>query len=99
MFSLLKQLLVLLALLATVGLGYYLYTNNSAALEDTTNAGGTEAVALEAASFLSRLNELRAIDLDEQVFSDIRFSYLVDYSKAVEPEPVGTRPNPFKEVE
>jgi hypothetical protein len=99
MFSLLKQLFVLLALLATVALGYYLYSQNSGALEDTTNAGGREAVALEAASFLARLSELREIDLDAQVFSDARFSYLVDYAKAVEPEPVGTRPNPFKEVE
>jgi type II secretory pathway pseudopilin PulG len=99
MFSLFKQVLVLFALLATIALGYYLYARNGSALEDTTNAEGSAAVAIEAASFLSRLNELRAIDLDAQVFSDPRFSYLEDHSRAVVSEPVGARPNPFKKTE
>lgn len=98
MFSLLKQLFILLALLATAGLGYFLYINNSAQLEDSTNVGGAQTVALEAAEFLNKLNELKAIDLDGAVFSDPRFSYLVDFTKDIEVEAVGGRPNPFKQT-
>ena len=98
MFSLLKQLFVLLALLATLGLGYFLYTQNSSGLENSTHAGGSAAVALEAADFLSRLNELKTIELDSTVFSDPRFSYLTDFSKPVEPEAVGGRSNPFNDA-
>lgn len=99
MFSLLKQIFVILALLSTVGLGYYLYTQNFGALEDTTNAGGSAGVAVEAASFLRRLNELKAIQIDKDVFSDPRFSYLIDVDSTVQPEPVGGRSNPFKDVQ
>ncbi len=99
MFSLLKQLLILLALLVTVGLGYYLFTQNSGGLEDTTNASGTQVVALEAADFLNHLNELKAIELDGSIFSDPRFSYLTNFTRTVEPEAVGGRENPFNEVQ
>lgn len=99
MFSLLKQIFIILALLATAGLGYYLYTQNSGALVDSTNAGGSAGIAVEAASFLSRLNELKAIQIDKDVFSDPRFSYLTDIDATVQPEPVGGRSNPFKDAQ
>ncbi len=99
MFSLLKQIFVIVALLSTAGLGYYLYTQNSGALEDTTNTGGSAGIAVEAASFLSRLNELKAIQIDKEVFSDPRFSYLTDIDSTVQPEPVGGRTNPFNDAQ
>ncbi len=93
MFSFLKNLLIGIALLVTLGLGYYLYIYQPS-LEDDSNAGIREDVSLKAARFLAQLNELKEIELNSDILSDERFSSLQTYTTAVQAEKVG-RSNPF----
>ncbi len=93
MFSLIKNTLIVLALLLTVALGYYLYIY-SPGLEDSSNAGVRDDVSLKAARFLAQLNELKKIELNSDVLSDERFSSLTSFTSLVTVEKVG-RANPF----
>lgn len=93
MFSFIKNLFIIAAVLLTAGLGYYLYVHQ-AGLQDTSNAGVNQNVALETAEFLRRLNELKAIELNDAIFADPRFSSLTNFATPIQSEPVGT-PNPF----
>ncbi len=88
MVSILKNIFILLALCVTIGLGYYLYTQNkSALLED----GGvlSDNVELESAEFLRRLNQLEAVELNGDIFYDPRFSSLLVVSPEVVAQPIG----------
>lgn len=94
MSSLLKNLLILLGLIGTVALGYYLYTQNSFA---TLNTGESLAdnLEIESAQILSRLNELSAVELNGDIFYDPRFASLKNVTPNVSAEPVGSQ-NPFE---
>jgi hypothetical protein len=92
MTSTLKNLFVLLAFLGTLGLGYFVYFGNPE-LEDVSNSGAAD-VDLKAARFLARINDLKQIQLNGDILSDIRFGSLVDFSGEVSPEEIG-RENPF----
>lgn len=62
---------------------------------DTSLLGeGESAVADE---FLNTLLNLNTITLEGSIFSDPRFTSLVDYTVALTPQPLG-RPNPFLPV-
>ncbi len=95
MSTLLQNILILVGLLCVGGLGYYLYMQNSDSSLDTQNAQVSNQVAIETAEFLRRLNELKAITLDTSVFSDPRFSSLVEMTTTPPVERVG-RNNPFE---
>lgn len=89
MSSFIQNTIILGGVLVLIGLGYYLYTEEP--------AGGSQVsvqVAAESAAFLSKLNELKAIELDATLFYDPRFRSLVNYSAPVVSEPIGN-PNPF----
>ena len=94
MASLLKNILILLALAATVAIGYYLYKQNALA---TLQTGGplTNNLEVESAQILNRLNELSAVELKGDIFYDPRFSSLKNVTPNVSAEPVGSS-NPFK---
>ncbi len=92
MSSTLQNLIALLGIVVIGGVGYYLYVSNSG-LEGTTISTANEA-SIQAAQFLSRLNELKTLNLDDSIFNDPRFRSLVDMRADVMPVPVG-RPNPF----
>jgi hypothetical protein len=92
MTALLKNLLLLLGLLATLGLGYFVFFGNPE-LEDTSNLGAAE-LDLKAARFLARVNELKQIELQGDILSDQRFGSLVNFSGEVVSEAVGSE-NPF----
>ena len=94
MSSILKNILVILSLLFTLAFGYYLYVQNGSSTLDTGNNQVSLDVQAEAAAFLVKLAELKGINLDNSIFMDPRFMYLVEYSTAVEPELFGLE-NPF----
>lgn len=92
MSSMLQNLIAILGIVIIGGVGYYLYVSNSS-LNSTTVSTANEA-SIQAAQFLSRLNELKTLTLDDGIFNDPRFRSLVDSRADVMPVPIG-RPNPF----
>jgi hypothetical protein len=96
MSSTLQNLIAVLGILIIGGIGYYLYIQNANIALDTVSATSNEA-SREAAEFLSGLNELRAMNLDDSLFNDSRFRSLSIFELPVTPVPVG-RENPFSEV-
>lgn len=92
MKSLLKNLLILLALAVVLYVGYsFLFSGNDIALN--SGLGSTEGEVLTR-EFLLRLNELEQIDFSRQLFEDPRFRSLTSFS--IEPDPAAAgRPNPF----
>ena len=96
MSSLLKNLLFALGLALILWLGYTLFVQNDGTT-DPNSAVNTQA-SLETQEFLIRLQSLRSINIDRSIFSDERFSTLVDFSVELGDEPVGRR-NPFAPVE
>ncbi len=94
MASILKNILVLLSLLFVLAFGYYLYVQKGSASLDVGNNQVSLDVQAEAADFLVKLAELKGINLDNSIFMDPRFMYLVEYSTVVEPELFGLE-NPF----
>jgi hypothetical protein len=89
MSSFIQNTIILGGVLVLIGLGYYLYTEEPAGSSQVS-----QQVAAESAAFLSRLNQLKAIELDVSLFPDPRFRSLVNYTAPVVSEPVGN-PNPF----
>lgn len=57
---------------------------------------GTEVGGIGATE-LSLLNQMKSLHIDTSLFSDPAYEALVDYSVAIQPEPVG-RPDPFAPV-
>lgn len=94
MTSLLKNILILLAIVLTGAVGYYLYINNGSSASDDNTASVDNSLAADTAGFLTTLNELKQIQLDGSIFSDPRFISLVSYTQPVAAEPIG-RSNPF----
>ena len=95
MSSFLQNALILLGLTLIVGLGYFLYTQNSGLDVATQNAAVTMQIELETADFLRRLNELKAIELNGDIFTDERFASLIRFSPQLLDQPLG-KSNPFE---
>ena len=93
MKSILKTFFIVLALVVTAGLGYYLFVYQTS-LENTSNATFNNDVATKAARFLKKLNELKEIELNSDILSDGRFSSLTTFTAPVQQEQIG-RTNPF----
>ena len=92
----LQNALIFLGLALIVGLGYFLYTQNNATnLTDTENSAVSMQIELETADFLRRLNELKAIQLDDQLFDDPRFDSFMSFTAPLFDQPVG-KANPFE---
>jgi hypothetical protein len=91
----LQNALIFLGLTLIVGLGYFLYTQNSNLEVDSQNAAVSMQVELETADFLRRLNELKAIQLNGDIFSDERFTSFVRFSPPLLDQPLG-KTNPFE---
>ncbi len=92
MSSRVQNLLMLLGIVLIVVLGYYLYTQSNA----TELQVGTERqqVALESAVILRNLNKIKTVNLEGEIFSNPRFTNLVDFTEPINPQSVG-RSNPF----
>ncbi len=85
---------------AIVGLGYLgitkyvqvVYGQSSVSVTDTTNGVGASGQQV-----LALLGKLKAIQLDNEIFSDPTFQSLQDFSIEIAPQPIG-RSNPFLPV-
>lgn len=94
MISVFKNILVVIALLLTLAFGYFLYLQNNNATLNIDNQDISINASAEAAQFLQRLTELKAITLDNTIFLDPRLSALNSYAGEVQAEPIG-KSNPF----
>lgn len=94
MTSLLKNLLIFLAIIATGAIGYYLYTQGNDPSAKASNDAINASITLQTESFLKSLNELKTISLDGSIFSDPRFNSLTSYTSPVQAQAIG-RPDPF----
>lgn len=91
MSSLFKNIIIILGIIATAALGFYVFSQNNS---DTQGSNSVSNVSVESAQFLRMLNELKTIQLDDSLFSDARFTTLVRFSHPTTAEPIGTL-NPF----
>lgn len=95
MTGMIKNIIVVMGLVALAAVGYYLFVADRSAELTGTASGGTSSVKVETQSFLNRLSELENIRLSGNIFNDRRFRSLQDYSTTVIPSAVG-RVNPFE---
>lgn len=96
MFSILKNILILIVFFVTIALGYFLYIR-PASVEDS-NAAVQLEITYKADRFVQRLGELKQIELSGDILADRRFSSLTTYTKPVQVEPIG-KENPFEVTE
>jgi len=97
MSSLLKNMLLALALAALSWFGYrFFFASDEAALE-AEDVGMFPDAARETQGLLRTLQQLKDIRLDGSLFSDERFRSFVDYRQPLTDEPAG-RENPFAPV-
>lgn len=91
--SLFKNLFVILGLVLIAGLGYYLYvTQDSATLSTEDRDLSIEA---ESADLLAKIDSIRRISIERDLFSDPRFTSLRSFATPVPVYQVG-RDNPFQ---
>lgn len=89
----LKNLFVIIGLLLVAGLGYYLYTTNgSLSLQTSDENFNLEA---ESAELIRKIDSIKNIQIDRDLFSDPRFTNLQSFETPVPTYPVG-RNNPFQ---
>ena len=96
MSNLVQNALIIVGIIAVGLLGAYLYVvQTGQSLTIPSFRSEPTVVDVTSQEFLSRLQLLESIELDtERLFSDQHFQALVDFSRPVEPAPVG-RSNPF----
>ncbi|MFM2381998.1 MAG: hypothetical protein RLZZ76_765, partial [Candidatus Parcubacteria bacterium] len=87
MLTILKNAIILIALCATIALGYFLYIRPTS--NDDSNATLQFEITYKANRFVQRLAELKQIELNSDILSDSRFSSLTLFSAPVQSEPVG----------
>ena len=95
MFTILKNLIVVILLLATLGLAYYFFYHNSS--REVVSGTDTSTAPLDAAQSqlqIRQLQELRELEIDDDLFVDQRFRSLIDFSRPVAPAAAG-RGTPF----
>ena len=92
MFSIIKNIIVIVGLLLVAGLGYYLFINkDSLGLEATPVDMKAEA---QSEDFLRQIDTLKKININTELFSDPRFTRLQSFATPVPVLPIG-RSNPF----
>ncbi len=94
MSSRVQNLLMILGIVLIAGLGYYLYIQEGSTELATGPGANRTQIALESAVILQRLNEIKQISLEADLFTNPQFQALVDFTEPIIPQPVG-RPNPF----
>ena len=94
MVSLIKNIVVIVGLLALAALGYYLFVLERGSTINSGLSADVQQSEIEAQEFLRRLEDVESIEISTAVFSDSRFQSLTDFSSEVDRVPVG-RDNPF----
>lgn len=96
MVSVLKNIFVIVGLLLVAGLGFYLYTEGE--LLDGGAQTGDMQVEAQSEEFIRRLETLKRISVDSELFTDPRFTSLRSFATPVPVLPIG-RSNPFESAE
>ena len=91
-FSRYRSTLVIIALIIAA---FFIYSFFFAPKDDAVlkESGGTTTVSVDN-ELIALLLELKALKLDDSLFSNSAFQSLQDFSQALVPEPIG-RENPF----
>lgn len=99
MSPLLKNVLIALVVTGLLGVGYMFFSNrgNDDSLTSNGGAVGEGSAYQETQRFLGYIRDLERIDFDKAIFSDARFTSLLDFHQEVDDEPTG-RENPFAPV-
>jgi len=82
--------IIILSLIIAAGAYWYFFagTGNQAPLTQSSSGSAAQS------EFPVPVSELQSISFDTSIFSDPKFTSLVDITTAVQPEPIG-RPDPF----
>lgn len=95
----LKNLLVLAGFIAVLGIGYFMFTQNSTTTGSLFDREKISPVLLEKTQvFIERRAELEARTLDVSLFQDPAFTSLRSYTTEIPEQPVG-RSNIFDEAQ
>ena len=95
----LKNLLVLAGFIAVLGVGYFMFTQNSSMVWPGINNEEVSPVLLEKTQiFIERRSELEARTLDMSLFTNPAFTSLRSYATEVPDQPIG-RSNIFDEAQ
>ena len=92
MISILKNIVVVIALIATIALGYFLYIRPSSFNDSNLNV--QLEITYKVGRFVQRLNELKQIQITGDILADQRFSSLTSFTQPIQAEPLGSE-NPF----
>lgn len=100
MSNLIKNLLFALALAVFLWLGYWFFMRNTEENLTTISIteGSSQDVTLKAQEFKTRLAELKSMEIDSKILSDMRFVSLKSFRQPIPEEPTG-RSNPFAPLE
>jgi len=93
MKSFLKNIIIIVSLVAIVALGYYLFVIEKDSTI-TSNAVGVNQVDIETQQFLRKLRTIESLNVSVGIFSDSDFNSLVNFTTPVKSVPAG-RDNPF----
>lgn len=94
MSSTIRNIILLVALIAILGVGYFMFFQGGEEELLTSGVSDTERAELQTQNLLSQLQELQRIQIDQSIFADPRFMSLQDWRQQLADEPTG-RPNPF----
>lgn len=97
MSSLVKNILIALAVALVLGFGYAYLTGGDNEAPLTSEGAENGEAYQETQKFLGYLHEIERIDLGGEIFSSVRFTSLVDFRQDITDEPTG-RQNPFEPV-
>ena len=89
----LRNLLVLLAILALAGIGWFMFEQNRQ-LQLQMTGSPDQNIQLETQQFIQQQRRLQALSMDSQLFSDTNFLNLYSITSPVPTFPTG-RANPF----
>jgi hypothetical protein len=89
-----KKVLEAVAVVAVLGLVYYLWSSSSAAPLLSSGDTGTSPISQQ---ILTTLGQLHSIKLDSGIFADPVFVSLTDFGVTIPPQTAGRR-NPFAPV-
>lgn len=93
----LKNIAILIGLITTIAIGYYLFVIEDQSLR-SGNASVSTSAEQQSREFLNRLQDLQGTDIRTDVLQDPRFTNRADYRRSVPVLPTG-RENPFLPIE
>lgn len=93
-----KNVLLIIALIVVVGIGFYMFTGSKPDEALTTTTGGLVGEPVVGQELVIELNRLEALkNVDSGFLTNPTFSSLEDFTVEVPPQPLG-RENPFAPV-